>query len=265
MKHALMARIITHLNAKESAYRIIDLHGGAGWYDLASQEALRTGEWREGIGLLDAPLDAEAKLLLEPYRHAIAATRQLKGASAYPGSPMIASWLSRRQDRIIANEKHGETCAELRVAMSGEGRCRVLELDGSVALRANIPPRERRGLVLLDPPFERHDEFAALVKDIVAAHEKWPQGIYAIWYPLKDHGLADRFFGALTARGLSRMLRLEMTVHQRDVGMGGSGLLVINPPWKLHDEARILLPALVKRLATGAGSHYRCEAILPDG
>jgi 23S rRNA (adenine2030-N6)-methyltransferase len=119
--------------------------------------------------------------------------------------------------------------------------------------------------VLMDPPFERADEFAVLVNDLAAAHAKWPTGIYAIWYPLKDVGLVDRFITALVERGLSRMLRLEMTVHRSAAGMGGCGLLVINPPWKLEAEARVLLPALITRLATGDSAGYRCEAILRDG
>lgn len=265
MKHALMARILTHLNAKDSPYRVIDLHAGAGAYDLASEDALRTGEWREGIALLDEPLVGEAEALLAPYRAAIAATRERGGAMAYPGSPLIARWLARLQDRIIANEITPESCRSLRKTLSGHVCCKVLELDASVALRANVPPRERRGLVLLDPPFERADEFAVLVNDIAAAHAKWPTGIYAIWYPLKDPALVDRFIAALMERGLTRMLRLEMRVHQRPTGMGGCGLLVINPPWKLKEEAGILLAALTQRLATGSGARYRCEVILPDG
>jgi 23S rRNA (adenine2030-N6)-methyltransferase len=265
MKHAVLARILVHLNAKEAPYRIIDLHGGAGVYDLGSADATRTGEWHDGIGLLDAPFAAGAEALLAPYRAAIAASKARTGPQAYPGSPLIARWLARPQDRIIVNEKHPETCKLLREALEQDKLCKVLELDASVALRANIPPRERRGLVLMDPPFERADEFAVLVKDIVASHAKWPTGIYAIWYPLKDEALVGRFVAALVEAGMARMLRLEMTVHRRDTGMGGSGLLVINPPWKLKAEADILLPALTARLATGAGAGYRVEAILPDG
>jgi 23S rRNA (adenine2030-N6)-methyltransferase len=266
MKHVLLSRILAHLNAKDSAYRVIDLHGGAGIYDLGSGDAERTGEWRQGIALFEAEaFSPEIELLLTPYRSALAEARALHGPMAYPGSPLIARFLTRHQDVVLANEKHPETCRLLRAALAVDPRCKVLELDASVALRANVPPRERRGLVLSDPPFERHDEFAVLVKDIAAAHAKWPTGQMAIWYPLKDPGLAGNFITALVTSGVTRLLRLELTVHDQPTGMGSCGLLVINPPWRLADEAAILLPALAARLATGPRSSYRCEAILPDG
>lgn len=266
MKHALLARILTHLAAKDTPLRVIDLHAGAGLYDLASEEATRTGEWRDGIGRLNAaPLQAEAEALLAPYRAAIAAARRLRGANTYPGSPFIARFLTRPQDRLLTNELNPRTRARLEAALASDARCRILGLDASVALRANIPPRERRGLVLIDPPFERRDEFARLVEDLTAALAKWPTGVYAVWYPANDAALADGFVAALLERGLARLLRLELAVHDRAEGMGASGLLVVNPPWKLRPDAEVILPALAERLATAASARYRCDAIRPDG
>ncbi len=266
MKHVLLSRILTHLNAKESAYRVIDLHGGAGIYELGSGDAERTGEWRGGIELFEAgSFTPEIEELLLPYRTALTQARALYGRMSYPGSPLIARFLTRHQDVVLANEKHPDTCNLLRAALGVDPRCKVLELDASVALRANVPPKERRGLVLSDPPFERNDEFALLVKDIAAAHAKWPTGQMAIWYPLKNPDLASNFITALVTNGVTRLLRLELTVHARPTGMGGCGLLIINPPWRLADEAGLLLPALAARLASGPQASYRCEAILPDG
>jgi 23S rRNA (adenine2030-N6)-methyltransferase len=270
MKHALMARILLHLNAKPAPWRCLDIHAGAGLYDLGSDEAGRTGEWRGGVGLMEEPLAGEAEALLAPWRQALAGVRARHGALAYPGSPLLALALARGGDVVLANERHGETAQLLRAAIGKDGRARILELDGAVALRANIPPPEKRGLILLDPPFERADEFAALAKATIAAHAKWPTGIHAIWYPVKDAALVEAFLARLEQAGIARMLRLELTIHRKSAGLGGSGLLILNPPWRLAAEAEILLPALAARLALGVENQHRragwrCDAIRPDG
>ncbi len=270
MKHALLARILTHLNAKPTPWRFIDLHGGAGLYDLSGEEARRTGEWQGGIGLMDAAFLEEVEALLAPFRAAIAAARAAHGSLAYPGSPLIALARARAQDVVLANEIRPEIASDLRAALGRDRRAKVLTLDAAVALRANIPPPERRGLVLIDPPFERADEFAHLARELVAAHAKWPGGIYAVWHPVKEAALVEAFHAALEAAGLARMLRLELILHREAQGLGGSGLLVVNPPWRLKEEAEILLPALAGRLALGLDPSirrpgWRADAIRADG
>jgi 23S rRNA (adenine2030-N6)-methyltransferase len=270
MKHALLARILTHLNAKPAPWRCIDIHAGAGLYDLSADQATRTGEWQGGIGLMQEPLEASAEALLAPWRQVVSAIRMSHGEAFYPGSPLIALRLARGADVILANERHAETAQHLRGAMARDGRSKLVELDGSVALRANIPPPEKRGLVLIDPPFERADEFAVMAKDVIAAHAKWPTGIYALWYPLKDMALVEGLVSRLDEAGLARILRLELTIHHKPTGLGGCGLIIINPPWRLREEAEILLPALAARLALGVDladrrPGWRCDAIWPDG
>jgi 23S rRNA (adenine2030-N6)-methyltransferase len=270
MKHALLARILLHLDAKPAPWRFIDIHGGAGLYDLASEAALRTSEAKGGIGLMQEPFAPDVEELLSPWRKAIGAVQARHGSSFYAGSPLIALELARPGDAILANEKHAETAAQLRAACGRDRRARIVELDGSIALRANIPPPEKRGLVLIDPPFERADEFAVMARDVIAAHGKWPTGIYALWHPLKDMALVEGLLARLEQAGISRLLRLELTIHSKPAGLGGSGLLVINPPWRLHGEAEILLPALAERLALGVEEEarrpgWRCDAIRPDG
>jgi 23S rRNA (adenine2030-N6)-methyltransferase len=270
MKHVLLARILTHLSAKPAPWRFIDIHGGAGLYDLASEAALRTNEAKGGVGLMEEAFAPEVEDLLSPWREAVRAVQAKNGPGYYPGSPLIALQMARAGDAILVNEKHPETAAQLRAACGRDRRARIVELDGSIALRANIPPPEKRGLVLVDPPFERADEFAVMARDVIAAHAKWPTGIYALWHPLKDMALVEGLLAELERAGIARLLRLELTVHRKPAGLGGSGLLVINPPWRLQEEAETLLPALARRLALGVEEEarrpgWRCDTIRQDG
>ena len=268
LKHVMLMRILTHLNAKDKPYRIIDTHAGAGRYDLSSDEALRTHEWRDGVARLDQSLLAPAvEELLAPWRKAVAAARTLYGADAYPGSPWLCRQAMRADDRLIAAELHENTHRKLVQAIGSDSRCKALAIDGWVALGANVPPKERRGLVLIDPPFEEKDEFATLAGAFVAAWRKWPTGTYALWYPIKDRRAVDGLVSAISDAGIGRLLRLEIDVDRPEAagGLGATGLLVVNPPWLLAQEAEILLPALCERLAQGPRPRYRCEAIRPDG
>lgn len=268
LKHVMLMRILTHLNGKDKPYRIVDTHAGAGRYDLGSEEALRTHEWRDGVARLDqAPLAPAAESLLAPWRAALAAARSLYGPDAYPGSPWLCRQAMRADDRLIAAELHENTYRKLVQAIGRDSRCKALAIDGWVALSANVPPKERRGLVLIDPPFEEKDEFATLAAAFIAAWRKWPTGSYALWYPVKDRRAAEGLVAAIAEAGIGRLLRLEIDVDRPEAagGLGATGLLVVNPPWLLAQEAEILLPALCERLAQGPRPRYRCEAIRPDG
>ncbi|WP_332697346.1 23S rRNA (adenine(2030)-N(6))-methyltransferase RlmJ [Bosea sp. (in: a-proteobacteria)] len=268
LKHVMLMRILTHLNGKDKPYRIIDTHAGAGRYDLGSDEALRTHEWRDGVARLDqAPLASAAENLLTPWRAALSAARALYGPDAYPGSPWLCRQAMRADDRLIAAELHENTYRKLAQTIGRDSRCKALAIDGWIALSANVPPKERRGLVLIDPPFEEKDEFATLAASFIAAWRKWPTGTYALWYPVKDQRAVDGFIEAVTEAGIGRLLRLEIDVDRPEAagGLGATGLLVVNPPWLLTQEAETLLPALTERLAQGPRPRYRCEAIRPDG
>ncbi|WID97922.1 23S rRNA (adenine(2030)-N(6))-methyltransferase RlmJ [Bosea vestrisii] len=268
LKHVVLMRILTHLNAKDKPWRVIDTHAGAGRYDLGSEEALKTHEWRDGVARLEqAPLAPKVEDLLTPWREALAAARARHCAETYPGSPWLCRHAMRADDRLIAAELHENTFRKLAQALARDERCKTLEIDGWTALRANVPPKERRGLVLIDPPFEEKDEFATLAAEFIAAHRKWPTGIYALWYPIKDERAVDRLLDAILDAGIGRLLRLEVDVDRPDAagGLSATGMLVVNPPWLLAEEAEILLPALCERLAQGPSPRYRCETISPDG
>jgi 23S rRNA (adenine2030-N6)-methyltransferase len=268
LKHVVLMRILTHLGLKDTPYRIVDTHAGAGRYDLGSDEALRTHEWKDGVARLDqSPLAPAVEELLKPWREAVAAARERHGPETYPGSPWLCRHAMRAEDRLIAAELHPQTYKKLIAALGRDSRCKALAIDGWNALRGNVPPKERRGLILIDPPFEEKDEFATLAAETIAAHRKWPTGIYALWYPVKDRRAAADLLGAIEDAGIGRLLRLEIDVDRPEAagGLGATGLLVVNPPWRLADEARILLPALSERLAQGPRPRYLCEPIRPDG
>jgi len=268
LKHVVLMRILSHLNAKATPYRVVDTHAGAGRYDLGSEEALRTHEWKDGVARLDrSPLAPAVEALLKPWRDAVGAARSLYGADAYPGSPWLCRQAMRHDDRLIAAELHPQTYKKLLAVIGRDDRCKALEIDGWNALRANVPPKERRGLVLIDPPFEEKDEFATLTAEFIAAHRKWPTGIYALWYPLKERRAIERLLDGVALAGIGRLLRLEIDVDRPEAagGLSATGMLVVNPPWLLAEEARVLLPALTERLAQGPQPRYLCEPIRPDG
>jgi 23S rRNA (adenine2030-N6)-methyltransferase len=253
-KHAVLARIIAYLKQKPAAFRVIDTHAGPGLYDLAGADASRTGEWRDGIGKLLAAAPAGAvRDLLAPYLQAVASFNGDGAVKLYPGSPaLVRQWL-RAQDRLIVCEAEPVAAHALANCMRGDHRGKPIAIDGYTALNAYVPPKERRGLVLTDPPFEQPDEFARIAEGLAGAHRKWPTGTYLVWYPIKDSRSAEGFGRDLTRRGIARMLRAELTVAPVRAGerLRGSGLIVVNPPWTLEAELAVLLPELAEILALG--------------
>jgi 23S rRNA (adenine2030-N6)-methyltransferase len=256
VKHATLARVIAHLKEKPAAFRVIDTHAGAGLYDLTGPEASRTGEWRSGIGRLgEARLDPAVRDLLAPYLDAVAAFNPDGGIAAYPGSPALARHWLRKQDRLVACELEPQGARALAGHMRRDARVKVVAIDGYMALGAYVPPKERRGLVLVDPPFEQPGEFERLIEGLAGAHRKWPTGIYLLWYPLKDARATDRFARRLARLGIPGILRAELAVAGTRAAerLAGTGLIVVNPPWRLEDELKALLPALAAALAENGG------------
>jgi 23S rRNA (adenine2030-N6)-methyltransferase len=255
VKHAVLARIIVHLKEKPAAFRVIDTHAGAGIYDLAGPEASRTAEWREGIGrLVAAELAPAPRALLAPYLEAVAAFNGGGALKLYPGSPALMQHWMRPNDRLIACEREPNAARALAAALRGDKRAKALAIDGYTALNAYVPPKERRGLVLIDPPFELVDEFASLAQGLAGAQRKWPTGIYALWYPIKDARESESFARRLARLGVPRILRAELMLPARRERLRGSGLILVNPPWTLEAELAVLLPALAAALAEASNS-----------
>ena len=264
LKHAVLARILAHLAMKDAPFRVIDTHSGIGLYDLAGDEAEKTGEWRSGIGRLRAAeLPVAAREVLTPYFETLSAVAAHHGASAYPGSPLIAQHLTRADDRMIFIEKHPKDVLALEDAIGRDARTKVIRLDGWTALNAYVPPKERRGLVLVDPPFEEKGEFERMASALLRAHRKWSTGVYALWYPLKNAAETRAFMAALHAAEIPKMLRIELAVRREIDGgpLAGSGMIVVNPPWMLQDDMRRLLPTLVEVLQQGRGAGWIAEQI----
>lgn len=256
VKHAVLTRIVDYLKRKEKPFRLIDTHAGTGLYDLSSEEAQKTGEWRGGIGrLLDAEPPAEIANLLKPLLEAVRVENQADALTRYPGSPRIARHLLRRQDRLTAIERHPDDAASLKALFAGDIQTRVIELDGWLALRAHLPPKEKRGLVLVDPPFEAEGEFGRMVSGLEKAHRRWPGGIYAFWYPLKDREAVDAFRTALAGSGIPRILDVALALRapSPEPRLDGCGMAIVNPPFVLEEELGILLPYLADLLADAPG------------
>ncbi len=265
-KHALLAGIVTYLKRKDAGFRYIDTHAGIGLYDLAAEQAEKTGEWRNGIGrLYEAKLPQAAADLLEPYLTAVRALQPEDATDLrfYPGSPYLVRELVRSQDRLTLVEKHPADAAVLKRRFIRDDRASVVHLDGWMALNAYVPPAEKRGLVLVDPPFEEGDDFARFVSGLTKAHAKWPGGIYALWYPIKDIERIDAFASELVATGIKRIIRLELLVH--DLGdqtrLNGCGLIIVNPPFTLMEDAKMLLPALAPLLAQSGKGEWRAVVL----
>jgi 23S rRNA (adenine2030-N6)-methyltransferase len=265
-KHAILARILTHLLVKDTPFRYMDSHSGIGLYDLTKDEAAKTNEADLGIRrFLNAPRGPALDQLFEPYLNALKAHNGMEGKH-YPGSPMIAANILRETDRLALAELHPEDARELRQRLDYDARVKVFEMDGYAAMNAWLPPPERRGLVLVDPPYEERGELERVVEIAAAALTKWPTGIFAFWYPVKAHREADLFAADIASLGIPKTLRLEVLV---DAGgdarkLNGSGMIIFNPPWKLREEASVMLPFLAKTLATGAHTSWKADWLVGE-
>jgi 23S rRNA (adenine2030-N6)-methyltransferase len=254
-KHAVLARILVHLRLKPAAFRVIDTHAGAGRYDLSGPEPSRSGEWRQGIERIwQARRPESPHAFLAPYLDAIAALNPDGRLQIYPGSPLIVENLLRPQDRLVACELEARSAASLAAALRGDQRAKALAIDGWTALGAYVPPKERRGLVLIDPPFEDAADFMRLTSALSTAHRKWPTGVYMLWYPIKERGEPDALARRLRQLGMPNILRSELMLGlpRREAGLVGSGLIVVNPPFTLERDLRTFMPALAGILSPEA-------------
>ena len=267
IKHVVLVRILTYLQDKPAAFRVIDTHAGAGLYDLTGEEARRGGEWLTGIArLMQARFSENTAPLLKPYLDIVRAFNPQRDVQAYPGSPLIARALLRPQDRLTACEVEPNARKRLIDALRRDTQARVVDLDGWVALPAFVPPKERRGLILIDPPYEQKDELERLTAGFAEAFAKWPTGSFLMWYPVKSRRATDalaRHVAAVTGAGATpgKCLRLEFSVAPQaaETGLTSAGVLMVNPPWTLAGELKAILPELEKPLGRGGAGRFRLE------
>jgi 23S rRNA (adenine2030-N6)-methyltransferase len=291
MKHAVLALVVEALKKKDAPFYALDTHAGIGTYDLASIEAGKTQEWREGIGRVLANASPAAELA--PYLGAIGAANSFQdvmpakagiqeanetvdsrlrgndskgeGIRWYPGSARIIRTLMRRGDRLVACELHPADAQTLDEEFARDRQVKVHALDGWLALKSFLPPKERRGLVLIDPPYEEPGELARLATGLREAHARWATGIYLAWYPIKDRTEADEFLAAIVASGIRRVASCEMLLRPASDPdrLSGSGLVIINPPWGLEGALRAMVPDLARMLG-GAGAWSRVESLVGE-
>jgi 23S rRNA (adenine2030-N6)-methyltransferase len=263
LKHAVLASVLTYLKRKPQPIRIIDVHAGIGRYDLTGIEAGKTGEWHGGIGRLiggsAAPLPEAIAAILTPYLDAVRALNHPGRIDTYPGSPLVARQLMRPEDRLVVNELHPEDRALLSAELGRDRQTKVLGMDAWTAVKAQLPPPERRGLLLIDPPYEQPDEMARAVGALDDASRRFATGIVLLWYPIKASGEHRVIHDAVSERKSLKALIAEVTIRPEVEarGLNGSGLLIVNPPWTLYDELAILLPFLAERLAQRPGGGHR--------
>jgi 23S rRNA (adenine2030-N6)-methyltransferase len=265
LKHVALAAALEYLARKDAPLFFLDTHAGRGNYPVAAAETQRAGEYRDGIGRLlessGAPpavaryLDLVRELGFEQ-GHLV----------AYPGSPRIALSLLRVDDRCALCELEPREAEALKALLRGDPRAQVHERDGYEALTALVPPKEKRGLVLIDPPYEQADEFLRLERALLAALARWPIGTFAVWYPIKAGGLDGRFLARMAASGVRRQLVLELTVERDDSpgGLNGAGILLVNPPWQLDEQLAASLPWLQRQLATKGRGRSRVSWLVPE-
>jgi 23S rRNA (adenine2030-N6)-methyltransferase len=266
-KHVILARALVYLTKKPAALRYIDTHAGAGRYDLDDDAGRRSPEWRDGIArLLKAKPTDEIAALLAPYLEAVGRFDGESGRpESYPGSPALAQHLLRADDKLALCEAHPKEYERLMEALGRDRRLRISSADGYMSLNAYVPPVERRGLVLIDPPYEETDEATKVVAALEKALAKWPRGVFLLWRPIKSALDDARFLNAIRGLGAPDLLGLELDVGAVAPGPNSpaplrrNGLLFVNPPFGLAEEARLLMPYLTKLLTRGGGASFAVD------
>ncbi|MGZ8269276.1 MAG: 23S rRNA (adenine(2030)-N(6))-methyltransferase RlmJ [Burkholderiales bacterium] len=255
-KHALLTRLLIAVASKDKPYCYLDTHAGIGRYDLTHAWAQKAREYETGIARVWKAKDIPPAL--EPY---VTAVRELNPDGKlrfYPGSPLIARRFVRPGDRMVLTELNKTDHAELAAVFSREKRVAVQLMDAYQALKAYLPPAERRGLVLVDSAFDRAREFERLARAPKDAHARWTTGLYAVWYPMMEPAPMRDFYAHVARSGMRKVLRLELVVRERDESafIPGCGMLVVNPPWRLEEEAQPMLAWLAKKLAITRGASH---------
>ena len=264
LKHIVQTLIIESLKEKEKPFLYLDTHAGAGRYQLTNAHATRTGEYLEGIARLWQ--QEEVPELILPYLEAVGSLNTSDELRYYPGSPLLAAKLLREQDLLMLTELHPTDFPLLRTEFSRDKRVRVCREDGFGQLKSKLPPVSRRGFALIDPPYELKQDYSAVVKGIVEGYKRFATGTYAIWYPVVHRQQIKRMLKELEATGIRKILQIELAVKpdSDQLGMTASGMIVINPPWKLASQMASILPWLHKTLVPEGTGHTLVEWVVPE-
>ena len=264
VKHIILCRILVYLMRKPAPFRVIDTHAGAGRHDLAGHAAEKSPEWQEGIArLLEADLPNAAADLVAPYLDVVRGLNPGGALTAYPGSPLLAKRLMRPIDRLTAMELHPQAGAALRSLFAGDSQVKVLDVDGYQALPAQLPPKQTRALVLIDPPFEEKGEFTRMLGALVKSYRIFPQAVFALWYPLKDDAGTAQFRHALYETAIPDISFSEFRLRAPSdpPRLYGSGMIVVNPPFVLNGELETIFKALLPVLTVSRTAGFETGTI----
>ncbi len=263
VKHIVQSLILDALKQKDKPFVYHDTHSGVGRYDLTHEWSEKTGEYKQGIARIweqnNLPED------LKSYLDAIKALNNGDNLRYYPGSPRVARAQLRSQDRMVLTELHPSDYPLLEQEFHRDHQVSIYKEDGFSRLKASLPPQERRGLVLIDPPYELAKEYRDVVQAIYQSHKRWATGIYAIWYPVVNRCDIDDMLEGLEGLGIRKILQIELGVSPdtNERGMTASGMIVINPPWKLESQMQEILPFLQQAIAPATG-HWKVEWVVPE-
>ncbi len=268
LKHSVQIMLIKALQMKEKPFCYIDTHAGNGMYNLTSEAAQKTQEYTAGIMRLWRNRTTISDPILKEYLELVASCQpsHCDAIQNYPGSPWFARQLCRENDRLVVCELHPEVYQELKQLFYHDKKVAVHHRNSYEGLKAFLPPKEQRGLVLIDPPYEKPGEFNDLIDLLAIADHRWPRGLYAIWYPLTDINKVNQFKNKLLAFSFKEILELEWFLYPHDfpAGLKASGMIMINPPWQIEKMIRPTLDELNAQLAVYPGSAYRLDWLKKD-
>lgn len=263
-KHVVLVSLLQSLQRKESGFCFHDTHAGIGLYNLRSNEALKNREFEQGVQKVLNATDPPA--LVHEYLQIIKAVNDDNALDYYPGSPMVARKLLRMQDQMLLTELNTTDYALLKNGFLKDTQVAVHLQDAWQGLRAFLPPKLKRGLVLIDPPYEIKSEIKDLTSSLQVAYKKWPTGMYAIWYPIFEDNFHKRLAHQLKETGIRKILDCQLIVRDASDGprMIGSGMLIINPPWQLNEQLQKVLPWLWQQLNQRNKGSYQLEWLVPE-
>ncbi|MEY2114649.1 MULTISPECIES: 23S rRNA (adenine(2030)-N(6))-methyltransferase RlmJ [Rhodanobacter] len=266
LKHVVLLALVEALQAKSTPFCYVDTHAGSGSYALEGHEAKKTGEYHDGIARLH-PAEKLPPLLRRWRDGILGGEGNEHGLKYYPGSPLQVARALRPGDSAQLCELHAEEAAKLRELFRGNPQVHVHQRDGYEALKALLPPKEKRGLVLIDPPYEAQEaEYKLIEQALKTALPRWPTGVYAVWYPIKLRSQVQPFLRKLQHSGVKRILRAELLVHPDDspLRLNGSGMVILNAPWKLDDTLREPLRMLASLLSQERPAEWKLDWLLDE-
>ena len=264
LKHIVLTLCINSLKEKEKPFLYLDTHSGAGRYLLQSEHAEKTGEYLSGINLIWQ--QSETPELLNTYLSVLKRYNPFDNLKYYLGSPLIAKQLLREQDKINLTELHPTDYPLLRQEFSKDKRARVLREDGFSQLKSKLPPESRRGIILIDPSYEIKDDYQKIPKALLEAYKRFATGIYLIWYPVVSRTQTQKMIDEIVNLGIKKISQFEFAIKpdNNQKGMTASGMIVINPPWKLQQQMQTIMPWLKNTLDTEKMGNYLIKELVPE-